>query len=108
VEPARIAKAVLLIDEAQDMDGEAVFVSTMHKAKGREFDHVFILLENFDLITDEKKRLLYVAMTRAKQNLTIHLNAPFLDDLPVQGMERMDNHEQQFPPPGSAGLAVNP
>jgi ATP-dependent DNA helicase RecQ len=86
------------LEDFSDAPGDAVLVSTMHKAKGREFDHVFILLDNFDLSTDEKKRLLYVAMTRAKQHLTIHLNAPFFDDLPVQGMARIDNHEQQFPP----------
>jgi ATP-dependent DNA helicase RecQ len=86
------------LEDFSDAPGDVVLVSTMHKAKGREFDHVFILLDNFDLSTDEKKRLVYVAMTRAKQNLTIHLNAPFLDDLPVQGMARIDNHEQQFPP----------
>jgi ATP-dependent DNA helicase RecQ len=86
------------LEDFSDSSGDAVLVSTMHKAKGREFDHVFILLDNFDLMTDEKKRLLYVAMTRAKQHLTIHLNAPFFDDLPVQGMERIDNHDQQFPP----------
>jgi ATP-dependent DNA helicase RecQ len=86
------------LEDFSDASGDAVLVSTMHKAKGREFDHVFILLDNFDLSTDEKKRLLYVAMTRAKQHLTIHLNAPFFDDLPVQGMARIDNHEQQSPP----------
>ncbi len=86
------------LEDFTDAPGDAVLVSTMHKAKGREFDHVFILLDNFDLSTDEKKRLLYVAMTRAKQHLTIHLNAPFLEDMPVQEMERIDNHEQQFPP----------
>jgi ATP-dependent DNA helicase RecQ len=59
---------------------------------------VFLLLDNFDLTTDEKKRLLYVAMTRAKQHLTIHLNAPFMDDMAAQNLERIDNHEQQSPP----------
>jgi len=53
-------------------DGETIFVSTIHKAKGKEFENVFIMLENCDLSSDEKKRPLYVAMTRAKQNLFIH------------------------------------
>jgi ATP-dependent DNA helicase RecQ len=41
----------------EDFSGEpddTVFVSTMHKAKGREFDNVFLMLDNFDLINDEK------------------------------------------------------
>ncbi len=63
------------MEDFSDGPDDEVVVATMHKAKGREFDHVFLLLDNFDLITDEKKRLLYVAMTRAKQNLIIHLNA---------------------------------
>ena len=37
-------------------DGETIFVSTIHKAKGKEFDNVFIMLENCDLSSDEKKR----------------------------------------------------
>ncbi len=86
------------MEDFSDGPDDEVVVATMHKAKGREFDHVFLLLDNFDLITDEKKRLLYVAMTRAKQNLIIHLNAPFMDDMSVQGMERINNHEKQFPP----------
>jgi ATP-dependent DNA helicase RecQ len=86
------------LEDFADDPGDAVFVSTMHKAKGREFDHVFILLDNFDLINDEKKRLLYVAMTRAKQNLTIHMNAPFMDDISVQEMKLITNNENQFPP----------
>jgi ATP-dependent DNA helicase RecQ len=40
-----------------------------------------MMLENYNSSTDESKRLLYVAMTRAKTNLTIHLNSNFLDDL---------------------------
>lgn len=55
-------------------DGEVILVSTMHKAKGREFDNVFIMLKDYKLLSEEDKRLLYVAMTRAKSNLHFHLN----------------------------------
>ena len=61
-------------------NGETIFVSTIHKAKGKEFDNVFLMLDNFNADTDETKRQLYVAMTRAKQNLTIHLNSSLLDN----------------------------
>lgn len=53
---------------------EVVLVSTIHKAKGKEFDNVFLLHENFNSSSDDAKRQLYVAITRAKQNLTIHTN----------------------------------
>jgi ATP-dependent DNA helicase RecQ len=39
------------------------------------------MLENINPTTDDARRQLYVAMTRAKQNLTVHLNSDFLDDL---------------------------
>ncbi len=51
---------------------DAIQVSTMHKAKGREFDTVIVMLDKFKDVTDEQRRLLYVAMTRAKSYLTIH------------------------------------
>ena len=53
---------------------DTIFVSTMHKAKGKEFDNVFIMLNNFYASTDEKKRILYVALTRAKNLLHIHFH----------------------------------
>lgn len=79
-------------------NGETIFVSTIHKAKGKEFDNVFLLLENFNIATSETKRQLYVAMTRAKQNLTIHLNSNFLDDISAENMERMEDLEMHSPP----------
>ncbi|AWW31382.1 RecQ family ATP-dependent DNA helicase [Echinicola strongylocentroti] len=79
-------------------NGETIFVSTIHKAKGKEFDNVFLLLENFNSTTDEAKRQLYVAMTRAKENLTIHLNSGFLDGLSAGGLERMEDRGI-YPPP---------
>jgi len=79
---------------------ETIMVSTIHKAKGKEFDNVFLMLENFNPTTDEAKRLLYVAMTRAKLNLTIHLNANFLDKLLVANLERVEDREMYLPPNG--------
>jgi len=79
-------------------NGETIFVSTIHKAKGKEFDHVFLLLENFTPTTDEAKRLLYVAMTRAKRNLTIHFNSNFLNTLSAEHVERIEDNEI-YPPP---------
>lgn len=51
-----------------------IFVSTIHKAKGREFDHVFVYLNCPKYHTDEQKRLLYVAFSRAKTSLHILSN----------------------------------
>ena len=47
--------------------------NAIHKAKEREFDNVFLLLDKFNPGTDEAKRQLYVAMTRAKRNLNFSL-----------------------------------
>ncbi len=52
--------------------GADVIVSTIHKAKGREYDNVFLLLDKASISTDEDKRKVYVGLTRAKTNLFIH------------------------------------
>ena len=78
--------------------GETIFVSTIHKAKGKEFDNVFLMMENFNPATDEAKRQLYVAMTRAKQNLTIHLNGNYLDNITADNLERIQDNEERLPP----------
>jgi ATP-dependent DNA helicase RecQ len=87
-----------LLEDFIRTNGETIFVSTIHKAKGKEFDNVILHLENFDVSTDEKKRQLYVAMTRAKQNLTIHLNGNYLDHLKTEGLERIENTNTFLPP----------
>ena len=51
-----------------------VFVSTIHKAKGREFDSVYLLLNNCHPYSDEEKRRIYVGLTRAKTLLRIYCN----------------------------------
>ncbi|MDA3798918.1 MAG: RecQ family ATP-dependent DNA helicase [Kiritimatiellae bacterium] len=75
-----------------------VNVSTIHKAKGKEFDTVFILLNNFQLQDDESKRQLYVGMTRAKSNLFIHYNGSYFDNVYAAGVEHVNDHTQ-YPEP---------
>jgi ATP-dependent DNA helicase RecQ len=79
-------------------NGETIFVSTIHKAKGKEFDNVFLMLENFNAVPEDAKRQLYVAMTRAKQNLTVHLNSNILDNFSAENLERIEDSEIYLPP----------
>lgn len=55
--------------------GNGIFLSTVHSVKGMEFDHVFILGENWQNKRgpelEEERRLYYVAMSRARE--TLHL-----------------------------------
>lgn len=52
--------------------GQGVFLSTIHSVKGMEFSHVFILDGGWAVpATEEQRRLLYVAMTRAKETLCL-------------------------------------
>lgn len=69
--------------------GETIFVSTIHKAKGKEFDDIFLMLENFVMHEDEIKRSLYVAITRARKNLTIHTNTWLFDNINTNNLERV-------------------
>ncbi len=78
-------------------NGGTILVSTMHKAKGKEFDNIFIMLEDFDSSTDASKRLLYVAMTRAKRNLTIHLNSGFLSRMRTENLVKIEDRNINFP-----------
>lgn len=68
--------------EAPDKEDEYVTLSTIHSAKGLEWHSVFIIhalegffpssrsAENLDSL-EEERRLMYVAATRAKQNLFV-------------------------------------
>ena len=83
---------------------------TAHRAKGLEFDHVFVLDGGWDRVgrgedRDAPRRLYYVAMTRARQTLTLACLSnphPFreeLSDLPsVLRREPLAN----LPPPDPA------
>ncbi|KXK23810.1 MAG: UvrD/REP helicase [Bacteroidetes bacterium OLB12] len=86
------------LEDFYNENGETIFVSTIHKSKGKEFDNVFLMLENFNASTDESKRQLYVGMTRAKRNLTIHSNGNYLDNITAENLERMEDRGTHLPP----------
>ena len=71
------------VEDFCDVSDAEVVVSTIHKAKGSEFDHVFMLITDPLHPTDDVLRRYYVAMTRAKQMLTIHTNGSIFDKLPT-------------------------
>lgn len=56
-----------------------VVVSTIHKAKGREFDRVYMLIKDQRADSDQGRRVLYVGFTRAKKQLYVFHCCPFLD-----------------------------
>lgn len=61
------------------IESNSIIVSTLHKAKGREFDNVIIMYDKSYILDEDEKRLLYVGMTRAKTNLYIHYKGDFLN-----------------------------
>lgn len=77
---------------------ETILVSTMHKAKGREFDNVFIMLDGYRMDSDDAVRQLYVAVTRAKRRLVIHYNGYCLNRIRVEGTEYIEDDRMYHPP----------
>ena len=74
-------------DFYDEQDQEVIYVSTIHKSKGREFDNVYMMLKNSAGKTDAERRALYVGMTRAKSNLYIHTNTTLFDKYHIDGVE---------------------
>lgn len=94
-------KTYLLESKFEDfiqINGETIYVSTIHKAKGKEFENVFILLNDFDAHSEECKRQLYVAITRAKSNLTIHCNGRYLQGLISNNLTSTFDNGNYIPP----------
>lgn len=68
-------------EREKSMDQEGVRLMTLHAAKGLEFDTVFLIEANegripykkakTDRETEEERRLFYVGMTRAREQLTV-------------------------------------
>ena len=62
------------VEDFCDVSDADVVVSTIHKAKGREFDDVYMLVTDNYSKDDDLMRRYYVGMTRAKNRLFIHTN----------------------------------
>ncbi|WP_258102831.1 RecQ family ATP-dependent DNA helicase [Marinoscillum sp. MHG1-6] len=79
------------IEDFKSTDTQSILVCTMHKSKGREFDNVFLLLQNIYLRSEESKRLLYVALTRAKHRLHLHSNQKLLDQIDTRNLHVLED-----------------
>lgn len=79
-------------------DNEYIVVSTMHKAKGKEYDNVYLLLEDLDTYRDEEKRLIYTACSRAKNKLVIHANNQFLNSIQQDELKSSEYTKETSPP----------
>jgi ATP-dependent DNA helicase RecQ len=83
-------KGFLLQSKIEDFiqaDKEQIIVSTIHKAKGHEFDNVFLGLHNFKTNSNDNERAIYVALTRAKTNLQILTNTDTFNQISVPSVQ---------------------
>lgn len=83
-----------------------VLVSTIHKAKGREFDSVYLLMNRIAANTDESRRRIYVGLTRARNALYIHYNNHLFDGLAVPGARRLED-PRDYPAPDEIILPLS-
>ncbi len=91
------------VEDFCDVEGADVVVSTIHKSKGREFDDVFMLVPSADSSDDQRRRLLYVGMTRAKRRLFVHTDGGEFDRLPV---DRVVDDTASYEPPDEVSLQL--
>ena len=105
----------LMRQENEKRDRNGVCITTMHKSKGREWKAVFVIGVNEGTIParecvtpdeiEEERRLLYVAMTRAKDYLCVYSSgAP--SRLMTQTMEALKEKKAPKVPKKLAGAPV--
>lgn len=68
-----IKQALLSAENQQNKQADCIknanfLLSTIHSAKGLEFDNVIVLYKNENNMDEEKKRMYYVALTRAMKS----------------------------------------
>ena len=122
----RTRKQAKAFEEAfSNMDAKGVSLMTIHGSKGLEFPNVFVagvcsgLLPHYNSKEedwDEELRLLYVAMTRAKNWLCLSSyeedvqyprgKSPFLDYIPTNLLESIETFEDLHIPPRPPNMTV--
>ncbi|MHA4811769.1 RecQ family ATP-dependent DNA helicase [Flavitalea flava] len=86
------------LEDFANIEDSAIYVSTIHKVKGKQFDNVVVLLNGSQPSTDDEKRLLYVAITRAKTCLDIHYQGNYLERF-ASTVILHDYDEENYPEP---------
>jgi DNA helicase-2/ATP-dependent DNA helicase PcrA len=82
LEPPQSTRDVVASHAPSDDEGDALILSTAHSAKGKEWDAVFVIWAadgwfplsraiGDDEQLEEERRLMYVAMTRARKHLAV-------------------------------------
>jgi exodeoxyribonuclease V alpha subunit len=88
---------------------ESCFAMTVHKSQGSEFDHVILALSeeaSDDAASLLTRELLYTAITRAKEAITIHCNTLVWDRAVSQSSRRVSGMTQFLGIGGDAKQAV--
>jgi len=84
------------VEDFCDVSGADVVVSTIHKAKGREFDDVYMLISDNYVKDAHLMRRYYVGITRAKNRLFIHTNSDCFNHLSADRY-LMDQRQYDMP-----------
>ncbi|WP_294629283.1 RecQ family ATP-dependent DNA helicase [uncultured Bacteroides sp.] len=92
------------LEDFCDVSGADVVVSTIHKAKGREFDDVHMLISDSYKKDTHLMRRYYVGITRAKNRLFIHTNGDCFNHLSA---DRYLINQQQYNMPEEIVLQLS-
>lgn len=92
-------------DAAPRRDDDVVTLGTIHAAKGLEWDYVVVLtagLPSKRAPIEEERRLLYVALTRARRNALVLTegDCPFIAEMGTSGPDATPNEEVGHAAPG--------
>lgn len=92
------------VEDFCDVSETDVVVSTIHKAKGKEFDDVYMLICDGYAKDDRLMRQYYVGITRAKNRLFIHTNG---DSFSRLNADRYFIDQQQYGLPDEIVLQLS-
>jgi ATP-dependent DNA helicase RecQ len=92
------------VEDFCDVSDAEVVVSTIHKAKGREFDDVYMLIFDNPYKNEKLFRQYYVGLTRAKNRLFIHTNGDLFSNYPI---DSINNDNKQYPMPEEIVLQLS-